>query len=156
MSGLFLVVLIAFGVGILIWLLVPRSSTHASDQNSAGGRPVMPRINGNGSYAIEVVGESHYQASFEALLGALAYTESEISGDAVLQLQDDNPHDSQAVAVFVEGRQVGHLSRDMARTFRQALRRDGFGQLRKVAVGCRIYGGGTEGLFSVSLDLPEA
>jgi hypothetical protein len=41
-------------------------------------------------------------------------------------------------------------------TFRQALQRDGFGHLGEVAVGCRVYGGGPDGLFSVTLDLPEA
>lgn len=156
MNGLFLGVVILLGVGILIWVLMPRSLRDASSQNSASRQPVMPRINGNGRYAVEVVGESHYQRSFEALLGALAYTEGEMTGDAVLQLQDNNPHDSQAVAVFVQGRQVGHLGRDMARTFRKALQRDGFGHLTEVAAGCRIYGGGSDGLFSVRLDLPEA
>lgn len=149
-----MLVVVAAGVSVLAWALRPKARKGHPHQNSADHQPKFPRIDGTGKYAVEVVGESHYRRSFEALLGEAAYTDRELTGDAVLQLQDNNPHDDQAVAVFVQGRQVGHLTRDMARTFRKALKRDGFGQLREVAVGCRIYGGGAEGHFSVWLDLP--
>lgn len=42
----------------------------------------------------------------------------EVSATAALRLADDNPHDPQAVAVYINEHQVGHLSRDDARRFR--------------------------------------
>ena len=155
MDGLFALLVVIGGLGLLAWALSSKGNRQPQARNTPPAGPRVPRIGGNGRYSVDVVGESHHRASFEALLGSLAYTDDERFGDALLQLQDDNPHDAQAVAVYVDGRQVGHLSRQMARDFRKALQRDGFGQLRQVAVGCRIYGGGEEGLFSVTLDLPE-
>jgi hypothetical protein len=116
----------------------------------------IAKIVGPGKYAFDVVGESFYEASFVAILGNQAGTRTEWFGDALLKLDDTNPHDSNAVAVFVEGHQVGHLPRDLAPTLRkQILQSDAAGK-RQIAVGCRVYAGGENRRFSVTLDFPSA
>lgn len=156
MGSLVMVLVVALGLGVVAWAVFGKAGRAQRSENSRAKGGVIPRIDGPGRFDVEVVGESHYRSNFEAVLGQLAYTEQEMVGDAMLRLDDANPHDPQAVGVWVQGRQLGHLSRTMARSFRQALQRDGFGQLREVAVGCRVYAGGAEGLFSVSVDLPQA
>ncbi len=114
------------------------------------------RIRGDGRYAAEVVGESHYGDNFRRLRQEMRPkgADEEWFGDALLRLEGDNPHDDQAVAVFIDGRQVGYLGRDLARDFRFSIQRGGLTARSEFAVGARIYWGGDDGLFSVSLDLP--
>lgn len=146
-------------VAAIVWRLLTRRAP-ASDQAGTVAAPggVIAKIRGNGRFEVDVVGESFYAENFETLARRHKPTdnEDESFGDAVLTLDDHNPHDAQAVAVFIEGLQVGHLSRDMARDFRAALKRDGLQQHRQFAVAARLYWGGDERHFSVTLDLPQA
>lgn len=116
----------------------------------------FPKIRGNGKFDTEVVGESFYETNFRALLGNRYGNDTEIDCDAVLTLENDNPHDKNAVAVTIDGKRVGHLPRDKAIEFRRALRRDGFGHLQSVAVAAEVYTGDDDGHCSVRLDIPEA
>ena len=76
--------------------------------------------------------------------------DAEWFGDALLKLEPDNPHDRNAVGVYLEGRKVGHLSCEMARDFRQAIVRDGLADRSEFAVTARVYWGGSERHHSVS------
>lgn len=145
----------------MIWLLVALGVVvaaafwlQAKPQKPAGA--TIARINGTGTYDTEVVGESHYAPAFEALLGSTACTDNDLTCDAILQLEDGNPHDPKAVAVLIDGHRVGYLARAMARDFRAALVRDGVGGRTQYAVGARVYAGGSERMYSVQLDLPQA
>lgn len=138
----------------VLWLFlrsVRRSSRVAPDGTVA-------RIRGNGRYQAEVVGESYNAAAFETLIERhrVDDLDAEWFGDAMLRLEDANPHDKNAVAVFVEGLQVGHLSRSMAVEFRHAVAQAGFADRHEFAVGARVYWGGQRSRHSVSLDLPQA
>jgi hypothetical protein len=68
-----------------------------------------------GSIHVEVVGESFYQ---DALLAAVGGQRDEQGWnfDCVAELvaEPTNPYDPNAVAVMIDGRQVGHLSRQTA------------------------------------------
>jgi hypothetical protein len=75
-----------------------------------------------GSDDLEVVAESYYQENLWRLVGP------RWPGDrvrhpvyAVLFAEDDNPRDANAVAVWVQGLKVGHLSRANARRYRPGL-----------------------------------
>lgn len=114
------------------------------------------RIKWPGRYSVEVVGESFYEKSFKKLVKRFKPSDRDEEAwvNAVLRLDDNNPHDSNAVAVLIEGLQVGHLSRDMAVSYRAWLKR-AFGKAKsELSVPARLYFGGEDGLFSVSLDLP--
>lgn len=75
------------------------------------------KIRGIGDFDLEVVGESHYQDALRNALDALPGRRKIC--EATLVMEDDNPHDPKAVAVFISGNQVGYLDRDAARTFRK-------------------------------------
>lgn len=141
------------GLAVVAYLVLGWGPKSGSAPSGSGA---IARIRGDGQYAGEVVGESHYKAAFERLLGKGAYSEEDRLCDALLRLENDNPHDSSAVGVYIDGIKVGNLSRADARDFRDALKRDGLGKLREVAVGARVYCGGEDGHFSVQLDLPQA
>lgn len=125
---------------------------------AAGPATHQPRIRGNGKFEVEVVGESFYTEAFRELFAAQvrADAEDDLVLDATLVLEDDNPHDSNAVAVYIRGRKVGHLARSMAADFRRAIVRDGWRAYRSFDVAARVYLGGDDETFSVSLDLPQA
>jgi hypothetical protein len=65
-----------------------------------------------GDDLVRVVGVTHYQDALAELTGRKA--DEEIRADVIATLvpEPDNPHDEHAIAVDVEGRRVGYLSRD--------------------------------------------
>jgi hypothetical protein len=118
----------------------------------------IPRIRGNGKFTVEVVGESHYRDAFRRLFAnqRAEDQENEVDIDAELVLQNDNPHDSLAVAVKLSGMDVGYLPREMARDFRAAIKRDGINRWTTYRIAAKVYMGGKDELWSVRIDLPEA
>lgn len=69
------------------------------------------------TWRFDVVGESFYRENFNSLFPRAA-ADTELECQATLRLEDDNPHDDQAVGVHIHGLKVGHLSRSDARRFR--------------------------------------
>lgn len=74
----------------------------------------------DGRTDLEVVGESHYQESLWQLAGGRRNPDVRVrvAVVAVLVPESDNPYDSNAVSVWVEGLKVGYLSRDDAERYR--------------------------------------
>ena len=92
---------------------------------------------------LEVVGESHYQDNLRRLTGYRRpdeHVRQEIH--AVLGAEDDNPYDPNAVAVWIDGLQVGHLSRDDARRYRPGLLEQQRANGKPIALAGVIAGGG--------------
>ena len=111
---------------------------------------------GNGRFTVDVVGESNYQDSLEQVAGGRKRQGVDVRVTARLRLEDDNPHDPQAVAVEIDGRKVGYLSRADARLFRrqaEALLKPGAHILCRGRVrGGWDRGSGNRGHFGVRLD----
>lgn len=61
--------------------------------------------------AMDVVGESHYRDAIAAIAGGPRLEAVRLVASAALVPEPDNPYDRNAVAVWIEGRKVGHLSR---------------------------------------------
>jgi|LakMenEpi03Aug12_release.lakeMendotaPanAssembly.Ray.scaffolds.fasta_scaffold393396_1 hypothetical protein len=76
-------------------------------------------------FGCEVVGESHYQDALTAAVGEPPTRWNEAQVMASLVCETDNPHDSMAVGVFVNGNKVGYLRADAARAFHERLERRG-------------------------------
>lgn len=107
-----------------------------------------------GEYDFEVVGESYYQPALEALPDTF---EDGQTGIAVLVPEDDNPHDPKAVRVTVQGRTIGHLSREDARSYRRRLAGKKLGMV-PASCGVMITGGyplsdGTHAFYGAMLDI---
>ena len=119
-------------------------------------RPGLIWLRGGGRFGLSAVGESNYQPALEEIAGGKTPRGVDKIVDAELVLEDDNPHDPQAVAVLVQRRKVGYLSRADARRFRGELEphyRTGM----KIRCKARIRGGwdrggGDSGHFGVWLD----
>ena len=120
------------------------------------GKLPNPRafLAGDGCYNFEIVGESFYQDALLHIVGEKTEDEAQHECTATLLLDDRNPHDRNAVAVFIDGHKVGHLSREDARDFRTFIAHTG---LRQAECSAIINGGWkrrkSEGSFGVMLDL---
>ena len=72
---------------------------------------------------IDVVGEFYYQDALEAICGRPCSQGYMLDVIAELRREPNNPHDRNAVAVIIDGRKVGHLSREDAPLFHRAVDR---------------------------------
>lgn len=97
----------------------------------------------DGSEDLEVVGESYYQPNLWHLAGAHP-GKGRVREDicAVLVAEDDNPYDPDAVAVWINGLKVGHLSRENAQQYRPGLIAQQNAQGMPIALAGVITGGG--------------
>lgn len=72
----------------------------------------------HGERLVNVAGESHYQDALRELVANEQAEEIRLACTAVLRTEPDNPFDTNAVAVSVEGRLVGYLPRAEAIAYR--------------------------------------
>lgn len=122
-------------------------------------RRIDAHLHGDGSYSFQIVGEKSYQSALQAICGPPTRGGYEIEATATLILEDDNPYDDQAVAVMIDGRLVGHLSRAFAREYRARLAETGH-PYALCTCPALIRGGwdrgrNDRGPFGVVLDLPR-
>ncbi len=115
-------------------------------------------LEGDGKFALKIVGESHYQQNLKLICGGRRHEGVEEFRTAKLICEKDNPYDSQAVRIEVEEMTVGHLSRKNAREYRQQLVKAGNEGLAAIC-NAKITGGwdrgpSDRGKFSVRLDVP--
>lgn len=103
-----------------------------------------------GGLQVEVVGESFHTAALRGLVDDGPRTRW-----ASLIPEPNNPYDPNAVGVWIDGVQVGHLGRDVAIVFRPVAVR-----IRELGCEARCAAtiGGGRGVFGVMLDLgtPDA
>jgi len=81
---------------------------------------------GDGEFAFNIVGESHYQKEIASIVGGKTREGHKDYCAAVLSPEPTNPHDRKAVVVTIHNRTVGYLSRDDCDDFKRALERAGF------------------------------
>ncbi|MBT9471703.1 MAG: HIRAN domain-containing protein [Pseudomonadota bacterium] len=148
-----LVLLTTLALGIAVFLMLrPRSSP--SPALSAAEPPHLVHLSEDGDHETDVVGESHYQDALIAICGGRTREGHELECQATLRLEPENPSDSNAVGVWIEGRKVGHLTRQLAATFSAVARRNGASEATCAAL---IVGGwdrgDSVGYFGVRLDL---
>lgn len=124
-------------VGLLMWAGIALSLKPPKEPElRPNGVPEVDGLTGSG---LEVVGESFYQRNLRAIVaGTKGYIKHPCS--AALCLDDGNEHDALAVAVYVQGVQVGHLSRESARKHRRRLKAKGVPKA-DVSVPALICGG---------------
>lgn len=139
----------------------PIVTARTTPLRSAGTRPNSPHgpfiVWRKGSFPMEVVGESHYQAALEQVCGPHNREGYRVEVNAVLVREPDNPHDPNAVSVEVGGQKVGYLPRENA--IRVGGQMDDEG-LARVGCGGFISGGWRtnqydEGLFGIRLAVPN-
>lgn len=118
-------------------------------------KPVVVDL--RGGQTVEVVGESHYQDALRRLCGGKTEAGHHKPAVAVLSPEFDNPHDSNAISVSIDGRLVGYMSRTDAKNYRlliEEMHRQG----QVARSGAWIVGGwrrdqSDQGHFGVKLNL---
>jgi hypothetical protein len=116
-------------VAAIVWFIyrifVTRSGTQSDTQKQSIKTPSEPPLThweSLNEFEFEIVGESFYQPALAAL--ASPYDDSSLGSaifKAVLVPEDNNRYDKLAVRVDINGLNVGHLSKDDARSFRRRL-----------------------------------
>ena len=101
-----------------------------------------------GNSLVRVVGTSHYQEALLELAPREGDEEVRVEKIAALVVEPHNPHDPDAIAVTIDGRLVGYLSRDENRRWRDVVSGHAIGAEAMIAGR-----GGTTGL-GVFLRLP--
>jgi hypothetical protein len=131
--------------------LEPRKSIDLKRAVELHPDPSPIDVTGTGAFLTDVVGESFYQDTLEAITGRRTEHGWSLPASAALICENTNPHDPKAVRVEIHGQLVGYLARDRARKHRQR-----YGQ-RTVYCGALIVGGwdrnGATGHFGVRLDI---
>ena len=74
-------------------------------QSPPGSPPqgMRAHLRGSGAFALPIVGESYYQEALEAICGPRSDEGEDRRVEARLVLENDNPHDSMAVRVDIQG-----------------------------------------------------
>lgn len=142
-------------VAVVFWFFRPRKR-QAATGDAPAPEPAFdwPEI---GGFEVEVTGESHYQSALQAIAGVHGDDAVELETKALLVPDDGNPYDDKAVKVLVQGRQVGHLSREDARSYRRRLAAKKQGAVA-AQCGAMVMGGfigrdGKRASYGVRLDL---
>jgi hypothetical protein len=110
-----------------------------------------------GSFPMEVVGESQYQDALIAVCGPHTRHGHDEEYEALLELEPDNQYDANAVRVSISRRKVGYLSREQADRVGSQMRDGG---LDAVFCNARVRGGWRtnqydEGHYGVFLSIPN-
>ena len=143
-----------------IWSWVKRLVTGESGPQT---NPLSPAQNqpawfdGNEDFKLRVVGEFHYQRTFEEICGPRTEAGENRIVTAVLILDNTNRYDNNAVRVEVEGKTVGHLGRSDASAFRTRLHNERV-TAQTFTCKARIRGGWMRenrerGLYGINLDV---
>jgi hypothetical protein len=109
-----------------------------------------------GEFAVEAVGESHYQPVLRIAAEQFALR-PEAAFAVTLRLDNHNAYDPKAVALLIDGHLCGYLSREDARAYRRRLSALRLGT-RDAIVGAQTTGGfelddGTTAMIGLVLDL---
>jgi hypothetical protein len=111
-------------------------------------------LEGNDSFAVEVAGESRYQAALDEIVGGKSEDGAAHECIALLRRQPDNPHDPNAIAVTIDGHLVGFVERATAARLAPMLDAR---KITQASVNALITGGWqnhrSEGSYGVSLDI---
>lgn len=124
-----------------------------------GAKPTkLVRLEGDGEFECEVVGESHYQSALISITGGKTSDGHEFACEALLEREPENRKDRNAIAVSINGLRVGYLNRDHAATMTGIFKKH---RLAGAYAGALIVGGwqrkarkNPEGSFGVRLDIP--
>ena len=114
-------------------------------------------LRGAATFSVEIVGEEHYQAAFEAICGPRVANGINRFVTAWLILDDKNRQDNTAVRVEIQRKLVGYLRHETAVRYRRGLQRSStpkaIGQCQAVIRGGWLSSDGRKGPFHLLLDI---
>lgn len=149
-------------VALLLYYRPGKAKQSGAPAERTTDRPTRPAAGSHhwpsrGEFDFVVVGESFHQDALAQLARNDTHDAWESEVVAELVPESDNKHDPQAVAVRIQGRLVGHLSRQDARSFRRRLSQKGLAGATTtcdaVIAGGRKSRGGDVAPYGVRLDI---
>ena len=144
-------------MGLFDWITGTSGGTRDNPGWGQTQKPAQPlgKLEGDGEFDFDIVGESKYQPNLLALAGAKTDAGCEILCEATLHREPRNPHDRNAIRVDVQGRTVGYIPRLDAAAIAPIMDRQGISAVLADAI---IVGGwlrgSNEGHFGLKLDMP--
>lgn len=128
-------------------------------QKKPMAQPTTP-LKLNGGRVFEVVGEGSYQRALDTICGGKCEDGYQMPKQATLVPEPANPHDRNAVAVFIDGHKVAYIPRGEAPPYQKLLlglaRRGFYCWCDATIVGGWLRGKNDEGHYGVKLDLADA
>lgn len=118
--------------------------------------PDLPLIMGDGLFTYHLAGAAHYQDTLERIVGGRREASVYFRVNAVLSSEPDDPHNSNAVVIRIDGEKAGHVRKQDNLTLRHQLDALGFPgdvQCRAEIAGGWDHGRGDVGMFGLRLDL---
>lgn len=111
----------------------------------------------DGSFPMQVVGESNYQNALIAICGPYSREGHDGEYQALIEREPSNRFDPNAVMVKINGRMVGYLDRSQAERVSQQMLEE---RISSAVCGARVRGGWRtnqydEGSYGVSLAIPN-
>jgi len=110
-------------------------------------------IRGNGTFSLNVVGESHYQHALNRICGGKTDDGHNKNVSARLLPEPDNPYDSNAVAVYIDDDIVGYLDKQTAKRYKGILHESVIEKCPAIITGGWTRKNNSEGHYGVKLDL---
>lgn len=114
-------------------------------------------LEGDGDYDLQIVGESFYQDALDRICGGKTEDGHEFYCEAVLVREPSNPHDKNAIAVYINDLKVGHINRAQAKPLTRIFRDQGLaGGIAKAVIvgGWAGRRNQSDGHYGVRLDIP--
>jgi hypothetical protein len=160
-----LTLLIIAVTGLVVYAIIKTNPAKPMQLPARSATPYEPKLpqgaaarhlSDGGRFLVEVVNESRYQGTLKELAGAHGDKAAAAPYLATLMLDDMNPYEGAAVAVFLDGRMAGYLSQKASVKFRENLKRD---EIEGLLTTCdaQVRGGGLwEGkrlAYIVALDM---
>lgn len=140
-------------MAFLSWITGRRAGTAITIAKNWAG----PRLRGDGSFPIEIAGESHHQRDLERLAGGRTRAGADRRCNATLVFENPGLHARRAIRIDIDGCAVGYLKRPDAVRYRLEMQKAGLsGQTAACGaklVGGRLRGPRGHGKFEVKLDL---
>lgn len=141
--------LIILATAAVVYAIIKTNPVKAKPLPPPSGVPYEPELpesapalhwSDGGRFMVEVMTESRYQPTLQALAGAHGDTAAAAPYVATLMPDDRNAYENEAVAVFIEGRMAGYLPQKASLKFRELLRKkEAAGQLS--TVDAQVRGG---------------
>lgn len=148
---------IVAAISVILFIFVVKSYAAATDRHGIpASAHEWPET---GEFDFNIVGESHYQRNIAAIAGEHGPDGPDVITTAHLIPESDNAYDNNAVRVDIEGRTVGYMSRDDAKSFRGRLRRNKMSNkpttCKATIMGGHLMVNGEKASYGILLDIKE-
>ena len=116
--------------------------------------PVTGKIRGTKDFGFDIVGESYFQSSLKKIRSSRCMAEDN-NFEAFIVTEPDNPQDSNACAIYIDGYKVGYLPRDAAANYVDQMAAQGVQGVSCFQLRAKLVGGfGARVNIGVMVNLP--